>query len=151
MRTRHASYVVLSLLLLAASWLLHAEETSLEDRIRAVERQRLAAMVTGDVETLDRLLDSCLEYEHSNGTTDSKDSLLESLRSGRVRYVAFEPKELRVELRGPDVAEVTSEARVRVEIPDRALDLDLSYTATWNLIQDEWRLVHYESRNSENS
>lgn len=118
---------------------------SLEARIRTTETRRLAAMVAGDVGTLADLLDSCLRYEHSNGTTDTRESLLEALASGRVRYEAIEPREMQVTFRGPDVAVVEAEADFRVALPDRALDLDLAYEATWNLISGDWKMVAYRS------
>lgn len=118
---------------------------ALQARVLEAETRRLAAMVGGDVETLQNLLDDCLEYAHSNDTVDTKDSLLESLASGRVDYRKIEPAEMKVELRGPDVAVVTTRARFEVALPDQTLDLDLRYEATWNLISGDWKMVGYRS------
>lgn len=141
-------------LLLTAPALSGAEPTTpaqpdppqaLQARVLEAEARRLAAMVGGDVEALEPLLDDCLEYTHSNGTVDSKDSLLKSLASGRVDYRQIEPGETKVELRGPDVAVVTRRARFQVALPEKTLDLDLRYEATWNLISGAWKLVAYRS------
>lgn len=118
---------------------------ALKAQVREAEQQRLTAMTTADLDTLETLLDDCLSYGHSNGTMDTKDSLLEALRSGNIRYEAIQPSEMHVRLRGPDVALVTARADFKVALPERILEVDLRYTVTWNLTSGRWRMVEYQS------
>jgi len=47
---------------------------SVADQIHALEVERYAAMIAGDVEALGRLLSDRLVYSHSTGDHDSKAS-----------------------------------------------------------------------------
>ena len=50
------------------------------------EQARTAAMVAGDVDTLDRLLDDECLYVHSSGAIDTKTAYLDRLRDGTLIY-----------------------------------------------------------------
>jgi Domain of unknown function (DUF4440) len=54
--------------------------------IESVERARFAAMTHQDIKALQPMLADDLIYCHSNGRCESKAQLLESIRSGRIRY-----------------------------------------------------------------
>ena len=64
--------------------------TVLEQEIHELENARYRAMVSNDLTTLEQLLSDDLIYTHSSARLDSKASYLNSLRSGKVRYVSAE-------------------------------------------------------------
>ena len=57
--------------------------------IAGLEDERYAAMISGDLATLERLLDDRLRYTHSSGDSDSKASYLSRLAEGRFKYLAI--------------------------------------------------------------
>ncbi len=61
----------------------------LESELRTAENQRLSAMLAGDLATLESLLEPELQYTHSTGRVDDRDSLLELLGSGATEYLAL--------------------------------------------------------------
>ncbi len=56
--------------------------------IEHAEDARYKAMIDRDYAALERLLADDLLYTHSSAVTDTKQSYLESLKSGRTRYLA---------------------------------------------------------------
>lgn len=60
-----------------------------ETELRDAEDQRLAAMLAGDLAALERLLSADLQYTHSTGRVDDRQSLLELLDSGATEYLAL--------------------------------------------------------------
>lgn len=70
--------------------------TATEQEIDRLERQRFAAQVSKDYETLNRLFAADLVYTHANGHRDTKASYLESVRTGQSRYDQIEVDELLV-------------------------------------------------------
>jgi len=63
--------------------------------IESVERARFAAMTRQDIKALQPMLADDLIYCHSNGRCENKAQLLESIRTGRIRYRAVDILSLR--------------------------------------------------------
>jgi hypothetical protein len=73
-----------------------AQSQSTSAEILAVEKSRTVALEQSDLNTMDKLLADDLTYVHASGKVDTKASLLDALRSGDLRYVSWEPGDLRV-------------------------------------------------------
>ncbi|MGX1591227.1 nuclear transport factor 2 family protein [Glutamicibacter sp. NPDC055491] len=65
------------------------DPAALESELRIAEERRLSAMLARDLETLENLLEPDVQYTHSTGRVDDRDSLLELLGSGAVEYLAL--------------------------------------------------------------
>jgi uncharacterized protein DUF4440 len=65
-------------------------DTSLEQKILALEAKRIAAMVSKDIATLDAILADDLSYTHSAGRTDTKASFLALIKSPESRYLGVD-------------------------------------------------------------
>jgi hypothetical protein len=85
-----------------------------EAAVLAAQRERLQAMVRGDLDALGRMLPDDLTYTHASGVADTKASLLESIKAGRLKYKAFDPGQPRVRIYG-NTAVLTGTATVQVE------------------------------------
>jgi hypothetical protein len=85
-----------------------------EAAVLAAQKERLQAMVRSDLDALTRLLPDDLTYTHASGVADTKASLLESIRAGRLKYKAFDPGQPRVRIYG-NTAVLTGTATVQVE------------------------------------
>lgn len=71
-----------------------------EAQVRQLEDQRYAAMLAGNVATLERLLDDDLTYTHSNGVVDNKVSYIAGIRDRLWEYKAIAREGERVVIRG---------------------------------------------------
>jgi ketosteroid isomerase-like protein len=121
----------------------HREELAAE--VLAADDARIAALTSGDVETLAGWLADDLRYVHSNGAVDTKESFLELVRSGRSRYAAYEPLERTVRFPAADVALDSGRARLRVETADGPIEATFHYLACWRRDVDGWRFTAWQS------
>jgi hypothetical protein len=112
-------------------------------RIRQLEDQRYQAMLDGDVEVLDRLLSSRLNYTHSNGARDSKDSYLRKVRDGYFVYRSVEHPVHRIEMLD-GAALVIGEMRATADIDGRTARIDSSALAVWARDGGDWALIAYQ-------
>lgn len=115
-----------------------------EETVEQVEQRRFAAMVAQDVATLEPMLAEELHYGHSTGEVENKAQLLETVRSGRLRYEAFDVEQREIRTHG-DVALVTGRCTVRARRGDQALVLDLVFSDAYVRRAGRWQLVSWQS------
>src|SRR5687768_15475930 len=101
-----------------------AKDDERSSALRAAEFARFQANDRADAKVLGELLDDELEYVHSNGALDSKQSFIESLVSGRRDYITSNPTIETLRLLG-DVAVIRGKARVTVADDGKSLDLHI--------------------------
>ena len=116
----------------------------MQDEIRAQEARRYAAMRDGDLEALDRLLSERLVYAHSNATTDTKASYLDTLRDGSLRYLRVEFETHQVLEAGADAAVALGTMSARVFRYGGEREIGGMTCAVWNREGGEWRLLAYQ-------
>lgn len=136
--------LVLLLLPLLPGALTAAETADPRQEVLAADARRFAAMVQGDLTALEGLLTEDLTYTHSTGQVESRTELLESLRSGRLRYLAAEPSESAVRLLG-ETAIVTGRADMRVSAQGQGLTLQVRFTEVWVKSGGMWKLAAWQS------
>jgi ketosteroid isomerase-like protein len=140
------SLLVLLLLLLPLlpGTLSAAETADPRQEVLAADARRFAAMVQGDLAALENLLTEDLTYTHSSGKVETRTEILESLRSGRLRYLAAEPSESAVRLHG-ETAIVTGRADLRVSAQGGELTLPVRFTEVWVKSSGVWKLAAWQS------
>lgn len=118
------------------------------DGILALETRRYAAMTSNDLDALAALFHDDLVYTHSSGLVDTKASYLESLRSGRTRYLEVEQREQHVRLLG-DVALVRGASHIEVDVTVNGekvrKSLDLRSLAVWTATAAGWQFLAWQS------
>ena len=112
--------------------------------IQSLEDRRYQAMLTGDVETLDRLLNDRLIYTHSSGRTDSKASYIRSIKERGLRYRKIEPQEPHVEIYA-DTALVAGRADLDVSINGARRIVTICYLSVWINGGSGWQLAAFQS------
>jgi hypothetical protein len=133
---------------LASAMLLAGNASAKDDTrtaaLRAAEVARFEANDAADARALGELLDDALEYVHSNGELDSKQSFIEALTSGRRDYVKSAPviDSIRV---FSDVAIIRGTATVTVADHGQSKDLHLGYTDVWVHKDGRWRMTAWRS------
>jgi len=113
--------------------------------ILAAEDARFAAMVQVDDAELGNWLAGDLQYVHSTGLVESREQLLDSIGSGRIRYLAIEPIEREAVTLGDHSAIVRGRGRFQVMTGDTRLDLQIRYLAVYSESAGRWRLRSWQS------
>ena len=128
----------------------HAINTQTANLIRAIERRRCNAMIAGDLEILDIILDPALTFCHATGAIDDKQGYLDKLSAGRINYKTIEWSEEQFTSLG-DCVIMIGRMRTDVEVAGTRKQLDNRVTTVWtrcweNSQQNQpWRLVTFQS------
>jgi len=121
-----------------------AKDDARDATLRAAELKRFEANVNADAKVLGELLDDGLEYVHSNGELDSKQSFIDSLTSGRRDYAKSEASIETIRFFG-DTAIIRGKARVTVIDQGTPRELHIGYTDVWVLKDKQWRMTAWRS------
>jgi hypothetical protein len=121
-----------------------ARDDAREAALRAAELKRFEANVNADAKVLGELLDDGLEYVHSNGELDSKQSFIDSLTTGRRDYASTEAHIESVRFFG-ELAIIRGKAKVTVVDQGTSRDLHIGYTDVWVRKDGKWRMTAWRS------
>ena len=99
---------------------------STKQEIIDIEKDRMRAMVSGDLETLDSILSADLTYVHTSAALDTKASILDGIKSGRLRYTVMDASEVSVKVYG-EAAVITGLAKVEVSVSGQDLKFELKF------------------------
>jgi hypothetical protein len=69
-----------------------------EQQILKQQSARFAAMIEADVVKLESLLADDLTYGHTKGATETKSGFIETVRTGRIDYLSFVPRDVNVRM-----------------------------------------------------
>ena len=118
-------------------------DTPTTDQIKDLEDRRYAAMVSGDLDTLDDLLSEEVIYTHSDASVDTKPSYLEMLRTGTLVYDALQHTTDAV-LARPGVAIVSRTMSGSIHMRGTAKTLNSRVAAVWIAEDSRWRLAAFQ-------
>lgn len=108
------------------------------------DAERYKAMENRDLATLSRYLGDDLIYTHSSAVVDSKDSYVESLRSGKVVYKQTRRSDLRVSAYGC-TAVMSGRGDFSVTVDGKDIDVQLRFTNVWVKNPEGWQMVAWEA------
>ena len=109
-----------------------------------VQLERMNAFVKGDLRALERLLAPEMTYTHTSARTDTKEAMIDSLRSGRLKYESMERQEANVRLYG-DTAVVTGRSRIHVVSGGADLRFGLLFLEVFVQRDGRWQSVAWQS------
>ncbi len=115
-----------------------------ENGLRAAEEARRLAMLQGDTRKLGELLSEQLVYTHSSGGKDSRQSYVEKLAGGALRYEALEFVAPEVRLIGP-VGLVAATMKATVSGVGGQRKIASTYLAVWAYEASGWTLQFVQS------
>jgi hypothetical protein len=102
---------------------------TVEEALQA-EDARFKAQMSGDGAAMKKLFGEDLVYIHSSTVVDTKQSFIESITSGNVKYRSMNRGESKVRTYG-SVAIVSGSAKFEVTVKGENRTLDLLYHAIW--------------------
>ena len=115
-----------------------------QDEVSKLEERRCAAMTGSDLTTLESLLADTLTYTHSSAVVDDKTSYIESIRSGRVKYLKVERFDTLSQVYG-DTVITTGRARIDVKVSDVERNLNMRYANVWIKTPKGWQFALWQS------
>ena len=124
---------------------LHAADEPRLATLRAADDERAAAMRSGDRARLEAIFANELRYCHSSGAVDTKASFIESLASGRTRYLALDYQERNFTFPAPGIALMTGRVNAKIQNAGGTNDLLLSFLAVWHEENGHWRFLAWQS------
>jgi hypothetical protein len=134
----------LTLFLLGLTALQAAEDPVLA-ALRAADDQRVAAILAADSARLTAIFSDDLRYAHSTGGVDDKASYIDSLVSGRTKYVAIDYQERNFTFPVPGIALMTGRVHIKAMSATGASDGVLSLLAVWREEKGHWRFLAWQS------
>lgn len=113
--------------------------------VLALENRRVAALLRADLATLDEILADDLVYTHSSSHVDTKASYLETIRSGKLKYLTLAHRNPTIRVYGT-TAVVHGIADVRTVWEDQTGDpYAVCYTMVYVQKNDRWQKVAWQS------
>ena len=121
-----------------------ADGNDTKEVIKALDAERMAAMVAGDIDTLGRILADDLSYVHTSAAIDTKASILEAIGNGRLNYQKMAARNVKVRDYG-SAAVVRGEADVEVNSGGNDLTFSLEFTEVYVSGDAGWQMVAWQS------
>jgi ketosteroid isomerase-like protein len=141
-RSNAAAIAALAVLIACAPTLRQGTDSDAD--VLQTQRQRFEAMVQNDVATLASLLSDDLSYTHTSGLTETKAQFLETLRSGRLRYLSIRPRDLVVRHRG-ETAIVTGQSAMRTRTAGGENAFAIRFLEVYVRDPTGWRLAAWQA------
>ena len=132
---------LLSVWLISSISMASLAQTTAEQAVMDVEKQRFEAQVKKDVPALEKLLGDDLVYTHSNGNTDGKASYIQSIKDGKSQYDEIKSEEMKVRMYGKTAV---INGVCAVKMPTNP-NLRLRYTDVYVKRKGQWQLVAWQS------
>ena len=121
-----------------------SRKTSMEKTILNLEQQWQEALLAADVEALDRIYAETLVYTHSNASVDTKATYLDSIRSGRARYLSLVRDDIRVQIYD-ETAIVTCHWQVESIGNGKRNQTNARYIHVYVRQKGTWRMAAHQS------
>ena len=117
-----------------------------EEAVKLAEKDWATAVVKKDYTVLNRVLADDMEYTHSDGRLDTKQSYIESLKSGKQAYHAAEHQSIEVRPLGKDVAVVRGMLRMTAAAGNATpTPANFSILRVYRLRNGQWQLLAHQS------
>lgn len=105
------------------------------------EAKRRAALIANDTDALGNLMAPGLVYVHSTGGRDSRESYLDSISSGALRYLAVSFSDLQVHRLSDQAAVVTGRMSAAIHRHGQDRQVNSHFMTVWACDADQrWRL-----------
>lgn len=116
-----------------------AEERNLIDQLH---RKKFDWLINKNYDSLSWILEDQVKYIHSNGWVQTKQNVLEDLKSGKLIYTNVSVTEASTVFYGSQTAVVTGKGLFTGLMPDKSeFKINLLYTEVYVKIKKHWKLV----------
>lgn len=115
-------------------------QSTTEEAVLTLSKKKFDWLVNRQYDSLMGVLDDRVQYIHSNGWVETKQEILDDLRSGKLNYRAVSIKNASVRLFG-NSAIVIGQGSFEVVMSDKPLTIELLYTEVYVSSNGKWRLT----------
>jgi len=122
----------------------HKTTDRLRKQVLETQSARFSAMMDTDVEKLQSLLADDLSYTHTTGWTETKSEYLETIKSGRIDYLSFDPREVDVRIYGR-LAVLTGFVDVKLIYKMKEAEFTIRFLEVQREVNGNWVLVAWQS------
>ena len=122
-----------------------AQSSNAEAEILKREQQRVDHLTSGRLDQVEAMLTPTHTYTHSSSAMDSRDKLLETLRSGKVAYKRLAHRDVQVRFPTPEVAIVTGLSDILVAIDGKDTEVPVRFTIVYVKKQGQWLMELWHS------
>ncbi len=142
--TMKYTFTLLTALLLAPLASLHAAD-DVRLAVQSADDARIAAMSSPTRDQLAAIFSDDLRYAHSTGAVDTKTSFIDTLTSGKTKYLRFDYLEREFSFPAPDIALMTGRVGIRAATAEGEVENALSFLAVWRMEKGQWRFLAWQS------
>ena len=135
---------LLAALLLAPLAALHAADDA-RLAVQSADDARISTMSSPTRDQLASIFSDDLRYAHSTGAVDTKTSFIDTLTSGKTKYLRFDYLEREFSFPAPDIALMTGCVRIRAATAEGEMENALSFLAVWRKEKGQWRFFAWQS------
>lgn len=115
-----------------------------EKAIKEQDAKRIEALLKADASALETILAKDLTYTHSNGKVDTKESLLEGLKAGTIKYLGVTLADPKYQVYGNTVI-VTGLADIKVQSGPNEMAFKARFIEIWTRQRNEWRFAAWQT------
>jgi ketosteroid isomerase-like protein len=116
---------------------------SVEDQIKKMEKDRAAAVVKGDVATLEKLTSDDYMFINAYGQLSDKATTMNGIKTGNIKLTSNEVSDLKVRVYG-NTAVVTGKANSKGTIGGRELKAPVLFTRVYVKNNGKWQSVAFQ-------
>ena len=108
------------------------------------ERKRYSAQIACDIQVMEELIHSELIYIHSNGCIDSKESYIDSIKSGRVKYRSMSFSKEVVRIYG-FIGIINGVANFEVTVGNVESSVQVAFHSIWSGASGELKFISWQA------
>jgi len=112
--------------------------------VEATEWKRQAAMVKGDIATLEKIFADDLTYTHSLAITQSRQQFLDMISGGGVSYDKFKTENAKWRVYSGTVVGTGSQT-IELTVDGKPVTARSRYTVVYVKLGERWKCVAYQS------
>jgi len=116
---------------------------SVEEQIKKMEKDRAAAVVKGDVATLEGLTSDDYVLINANGQVSNKAETMNNIKTGKIKLTANEVSDMKVRVYG-DTAVVTGKSTAKGSINGIELKGPVMFTRVYVKKNGKWQSVAFQ-------
>lgn len=109
--------------------------------VKAADKARIEAVLASGKDKLNAILSDELRYAHSSGAVDTKQSFIDAVTSGKMKYTAIDYEEQNFTMPAPTIALMNG----RVHLKVGAMEASMSFLAVWRNENGQWRFLAWQS------
>jgi len=147
MNSKRAAFVVALVLSLAMLGL--ARPANVEDGLRKLETDRAAAVVKGDVATLEKQTSDDYTLINAYGQMSGKSEMVDAFKSGKTKLTTDDLSDMKVRVYG-NTAVITGKATVKGTMGGKDVDGQILFTRVYVKKGGSWQSVAFQQTRAGN-